>query len=134
MPQNTPEGVWKRVFRENIAILTLVTLLRSVTLRLTNGLPRTLTPRERSATSESRNETDFSSVTAPSREQDISPLLRKLSELEKKLDTLQAKPIAMPSDKEELLNTAMYRVDALEAELISTKKVRNPPLNLKLLS
>jgi hypothetical protein len=29
----------------------------------------------------------------------------------------------MPCEKEELLNAAVYRVDALEAELIATKKV-----------
>ena len=36
---------------------------------------------------------------------------------------LQSKPSVMPHEKEELLNAAVYRVDALEAELIATKKV-----------
>lgn len=119
--QNTPERIWRRVFRENIAFLTLVTLLRSVALRLTNGLPAT------PGISESFNRPETSSVIAPSQQTDMLPLLQRLAELEEKLETLQAKPTAMPSDKEELLNAAMYRVDALEAELISTKKVTDPP-------
>jgi len=53
----------------------------------------------------------------------LSSVLRRLGELEEKVDTLQAKPFEMPCEKEELLNAAVCRVDALEAELISTKKV-----------
>ncbi|CAA6665598.1 unnamed protein product [Spirodela intermedia] len=52
----------------------------------------------------------------------LSSFLTRLSELEEKVDALRAKPSEMPSDKEELLNAAVRRVDALEAELISTKK------------
>ena len=53
----------------------------------------------------------------------LSSALERLGELEKKVDMLQLKPNVMPSEKEELLNAAVYRVDALEAELIATKKV-----------
>ena len=53
----------------------------------------------------------------------LSSVLKKLSELEEKVDMLQAKPSEMPYEKEELLNAAVCRVDALEAELIATKKV-----------
>ena len=55
---------------------------------------------------------------------DLLPsVLKKLVELEEKVDMLQAKPSEMPYDKAELLNAAVCRVDALEAELIATKKV-----------
>ncbi|KAI4999952.1 hypothetical protein ZWY2020_004541 [Hordeum vulgare] len=50
-------------------------------------------------------------------------VLRRLRELEEKVLVLEAKPSQMPLEKEEVLNTAVCRVDALEAELISTKKV-----------
>lgn len=60
---------------------------------------------------------------APCKEDLLSSVLKKLSELEEKVNTLQAKPSEMPYEKEELLNAAVCRVDALEAELISTKKV-----------
>ncbi|CAM8894835.1 unnamed protein product [Rhodiola kirilowii] len=81
--QNTPEGLWRKVIRENIAFLTLLTLLRSVALRLTNGLPST-------GSSGQQPSSEASSVTAPSRQPDMSPVLRRLAELEGKLDTLQA--------------------------------------------
>ncbi|ESW32721.1 hypothetical protein PHAVU_001G012100 [Phaseolus vulgaris] len=52
----------------------------------------------------------------------VSSALKRLGELEEKVDMLQSKPNVMPYEKEELLNAAVYRVDALEAELIATKK------------
>jgi hypothetical protein len=53
----------------------------------------------------------------------LSFILRRLGELEAKVQALEAKPPQVPFDQEELLNAAVYRVDALEAELISVKKV-----------
>lgn len=53
----------------------------------------------------------------------ISSAMKRLGELEEKVDMLQSKPNVMPYEKEELLNASVYRVDALEAELIATKKV-----------
>ncbi|XP_042463442.1 phosphatidylinositol/phosphatidylcholine transfer protein SFH8-like [Zingiber officinale] len=52
----------------------------------------------------------------------LSSVLKRLGELEEKVDELQTKPTKMPHEKEELLDAAVRRVDALEAELISTKK------------
>ncbi|WVZ99455.1 hypothetical protein U9M48_044749 [Paspalum notatum var. saurae] len=52
----------------------------------------------------------------------LSSMLRRLGELEDKVQVLETKPSEMPSEKEELLNAAVRRVDALEAELISTKR------------
>ncbi|GMH13903.1 hypothetical protein Nepgr_015744 [Nepenthes gracilis] len=51
-----------------------------------------------------------------------STVMRRLGELEEKVNNLEAKPVQMPLEKEELLNAAISRVDALEAELIATKK------------
>lgn len=53
----------------------------------------------------------------------LSSMMKRLGKLEEKVDTLQSKPSEMPCEKEELLNAAVCRVDALEAELIATKKV-----------
>lgn len=57
------------------------------------------------------------------REAELSSVLGRLRDLEETMVSLQAKPSEMPSEKEELLNAAVRRVDALEAELIATKKV-----------
>lgn len=54
----------------------------------------------------------------------VSSVVNRLGDLEKQVETLHSKRHEMPREKEELLNTAVYRVDALEAELIATKKVR----------
>uniref|UniRef100_A0ACD5V897 Uncharacterized protein n=1 Tax=Avena sativa TaxID=4498 RepID=A0ACD5V897_AVESA len=62
-------------------------------------------------------------------ESDLFPLvLQRLAELEEKVQTLQEKPSEMPCEKEELLNAAVRRVDALEAELIVTKKALHEAL------
>ncbi|KAJ3692511.1 hypothetical protein LUZ60_012861 [Juncus effusus] len=52
----------------------------------------------------------------------LSCVLKRMGELEEKLEVLRTKPNEMPCEKEELLNAAVKRVDALEAELIVTKK------------
>lgn len=63
---------------------------------------------------------DFATIT----ERNVfSSVVRRLGDLEKQVETLHSKRHEMPREKEELLNTAVYRVDALEAELIATKKV-----------
>ena len=65
-----------------------------------------------------------SSSTPANTEENLLPsMLKRLHELEEKVDRLQSKPSEMPYEKEELLNAAVCRVDALEAELIATKKV-----------
>ncbi|CAN0866500.1 Phosphatidylinositol/phosphatidylcholine transfer protein SFH8 [Linum grandiflorum] len=58
----------------------------------------------------------------------LTCVLKRLSEVEEKVDTLQSKPLKMPYEKEELLNAAVCRVDGLEAELIATKKALHEAL------
>ncbi|KAG8058051.1 hypothetical protein GUJ93_ZPchr0002g26094 [Zizania palustris] len=58
----------------------------------------------------------------------FSSVLQRLGELEEKFLMLQEKPSEMPCEKEELLNAAVRRVDALEAELIVTKKALHEAL------
>jgi hypothetical protein len=62
-------------------------------------------------------------------ERDVySLVLKRLGELEEKISMLESKPCEMPSEKEELLHAAVRRVDALEAELIVTKKALHETL------
>lgn len=109
--------------------VTLITLIRSSAYRVTKKLPDTVSET-------SNNISDLAVESVPMEEfRPPSPAPRltkadlltcafkKLSELEEKVDILQAKPFSMPYEKEELLNAAVCRVDALEAELIATKKV-----------
>ncbi|XP_042482684.1 phosphatidylinositol/phosphatidylcholine transfer protein SFH3-like isoform X2 [Macadamia integrifolia] len=49
-------------------------------------------------------------------------VMKRMGELEEKVNVLSSKPAEMPADKEEMLNAAVSRVDALEQELMATKK------------
>jgi len=113
--------------------MALVTLFRSLLRVTTKKLPV-------SSPSSELNPPDITVDTVPTESRPPSPsppfaeadllsnVLKRLGELEEKVDTLQSKPSEMPYEKEELLNAAVYRVDALEAELIATKKALHEAL------
>lgn len=103
--------------------MSILGLIRFVTLPLTGNLHDTSSD---NVPGSSSSELRHPSPTAPScfsNTEVLSSVWKRLGELEDKIDVLQLKPNEMPYQKEELLNAAIYRVDALEAELISTKKV-----------
>ncbi|PIA52759.1 hypothetical protein AQUCO_01000554v1 [Aquilegia coerulea] len=108
--------------------LTLIAFFHSMTCYVTGKLPDTLSnelDHNLNHISEPISSDEFSHPLTSQRlpQADlISSLLTKLNELEEKVYALQIKPSEMPFEKEELLNAAIYRVDALEAELIATKK------------
>lgn len=57
-----------------------------------------------------------------------SSVLRRLDELEEKVELLKSKPVELPFAKEDLLNASIHRVDALETDLIATKKALHEAL------
>lgn len=109
--------------------MTLLTLLRSVACRVTRKFPDTLTNHDQNISEQTFDVAHKEECRPPSPKTSftdadaLSSVLTRLVELEEKVDTLRAKPTEMPYEKEELLNAAVCRVDALEAELIATKKV-----------
>lgn len=129
--QKPPEGFQAQILAMFMAFfMTLFTLFHTVASHLTKNLPKD------TSSDHNQNIDELSLDAAPKEEfrppspipgfahaELLSSVLRKLGDLEEKVDTLQAKPSKMPYEKEELLNAAVYRVDALEAELIATKKV-----------
>lgn len=130
-PEQSPEGIRSQIFVAVMAFLmTFITLFRSFATNVTKRLPLTLSENEQSsqiAQEKPKEQLRPPSPTPAFTEADLlSSVLRKLAELEEKVVTLQAKPTEMPYEKEELLNAAVCRVDALEAELIATKKVGLP--------
>lgn len=60
--------------------------------------------------------------TAISRE-DYLIMMKRMNELEEKMGMICQKPPSMAPEKEEMLNNALTRVDALEQELQEAKKV-----------
>ncbi|KAG2703401.1 hypothetical protein I3843_06G127000 [Carya illinoinensis] len=127
----TPEGIRARILVVIMTLFTtLFTLFRSVAGHVTKKLPETPSNSEQNIPALTLDATDKEEFQPPSptpayKEADLlSSALKRLSELEEKVDTLQSKPSEMPYEKVELLNAAVCRVDALEAELIATKKVQ----------
>lgn len=98
-------------------LMTLFVYLRSISFHIKKKLPGVPIQHEQTTL-------PSEDLRLQSRDTEIlSLVLKRLGELEEKVSTLLSKPSEMPHEKEELLNAAVYRVDALEAELIATKKV-----------
>ncbi|PON93396.1 Cellular retinaldehyde binding/alpha-tocopherol transport [Trema orientale] len=132
--EKAAEGIFTRYWAVLLAIfVTLVTFIQSVAFRVTHKFHSSLSDSGNNVsdiTTESLPE-EFNRPSLASgftKAELLSSALKKLDELEKKVDMLQAKPFVMPCEKEELLNAAVYRVDALEAELIATKKALHEAL------
>ncbi|KAL6270058.1 hypothetical protein ACE6H2_026969 [Prunus campanulata] len=49
-------------------------------------------------------------------------IMKRMSELEEKVNVLSTKPALMPPEKEEMLNTTLNRINVLEQDLSATKK------------
>uniref|UniRef100_A0A0E0L593 CRAL-TRIO domain-containing protein n=1 Tax=Oryza punctata TaxID=4537 RepID=A0A0E0L593_ORYPU len=125
----TFDGLWTQVITWlTVLIVSLFAMVRSVPSRMAKRLSSQSTdhdhfyveyPQEAEYKEEFRPPSPAPSYT----EKDVlSSMVRRLGELEEKVQVLETKPSEMPFEKEELLNAAVRRVDALEAELISTKK------------
>lgn len=54
---------------------------------------------------------------------DFVSVMKRMAELEERVTVMSMKQVAMPPEKEAMLNTALSRVDVLEKELMETKKV-----------
>ncbi|XP_059433735.1 phosphatidylinositol/phosphatidylcholine transfer protein SFH8-like [Corylus avellana] len=113
---------------------TLFTLFRSVAGRVMKQLPQNQSNHEQNIPEITIDATDKEEFRPPSptpaytKAALMSSMLKRLGELEEKVGTLQSKPSEMPYEKEELLNAAVCRVDALDAELIATKKALHEAL------
>ncbi|GMP51194.1 hypothetical protein CsSME_00017526 [Camellia sinensis var. sinensis] len=121
-----PEGFRDRILAVFMAFfMTLFTLFHAVACHVTKKLPETSSDHGKNILELSLDAVpkDFRlpSPTPPSftEAELLSSVLKRLGELEEKVDTLQAKPSEMPYEKEELLNAAVCRVDALEADPIN---------------
>ena len=123
------DSSWDMIIATLMAsLMAVVVLVRSVKDLATKRLPYKTDSEESYSTlypdSTAKEEFRPPSPTPGFAEADLfSAVLQRLGELEEQVQMLQEKPSEMPCEKEELLNAAVRRVDALEAELIVTKKV-----------
>ncbi|XP_030447089.2 phosphatidylinositol/phosphatidylcholine transfer protein SFH6-like isoform X2 [Syzygium oleosum] len=123
----TVEGCNARVYAVIVAfLLALLALFRSVPYWVIKKLPGSMSGNAHNILSSTIQPSEVSR--SPSTALNyanielLSSVWKRLGRLEQRVDILQAKPHAMPHEKEELLNAAICRVDALEAELITMKK------------
>lgn len=92
-------------------------------VRMTRNMPRKLTD-------SSSYGVDATMIQAPSEYQtlistgDYFTMLKRMAELEEKMNVMTNMPPLMPPEKEEMLQNALNRVDFLEQELSSAKKVK----------
>lgn len=130
-----PDGILAHVWTMLVAFfVALVMLIRSVALRATKKLPNSVLDSAHDIPDLTADTVPMEELRPPSPAPGfsganlLSSALQKLGELEEKVGMLQAKPFEMPYEKVELLNAAVCRVDALEAELIATKKALHEAL------
>ncbi|PPD99123.1 hypothetical protein GOBAR_DD03852 [Gossypium barbadense] len=125
----TPEGTVPRILLTILSFFMMIyTILHTAARRITKKLPDTVSDHCQNVTKLTSDATQQAESRPPSpippftQADLLSSVLKRLGELEEKVNILQAKPSEMPYEKEELLNAAVCRVDALEAELIATKQ------------
>ncbi|XP_011088434.1 phosphatidylinositol/phosphatidylcholine transfer protein SFH3 [Sesamum indicum] len=127
-----PEGLSNHIFT---GVLTFV--MGVVTMvRMTRNMPRKLTDANLYSNSvhspddmiKSRAHT-YDSPEAGISRADYLIMMKRMNELEEKLSSLCNKPADMPPENEEMLQSALNRVDKLEQELSETKKALEQSLS-----
>lgn len=128
-PEPTHDGIGNHLIT---GMMTLVMGVMTM-VRMTNNMPKRLTD----ATHYSRGiyDSDDDSVkkmklTRSSKMQpfvvstaEYMSMMKRMGELEEKVLVLESQPHEMPAEKEDILNKALARVEALEIELAATNKV-----------
>ncbi|XP_042401757.1 phosphatidylinositol/phosphatidylcholine transfer protein SFH12-like [Zingiber officinale] len=113
---NGPDGFSNGILSGAMAIVmgvfTMVRVGRNITRKIVNA--------DIDSSSGKRHQRQLTAPTVSAVE--YSCVLKRLDELEEKVTVLDNKPTEMPPEKEEILNSAVKRVDILEAELAATKK------------
>lgn len=98
-------------------------------VRMTRNMPRKLTDATLYSASMYGVDSVFKeqshshdSTQAPITNEDYFVMMKRMNELEERVNVLTKKPTTMPPEKEEMLNNALKRVDSLEQALSATKK------------
>lgn len=113
------EKVNSQIFTGVMAfVMGIVTMVR-----MTRNMPKKLTDANFYSNSVYSGGQNPSDQTNPSiSAQEFMTVMKRMAELEEKMGNMNYNT-CMPPEKEEMLNAAISRADALEQELMSTKKV-----------
>ncbi|XP_058091986.1 phosphatidylinositol/phosphatidylcholine transfer protein SFH12-like isoform X2 [Magnolia sinica] len=125
----SPDGVSTQIFS---GVMTFVMGIATV-LRVTRGIPKKLTNDYGNplygAESMLKGKVNQHQLPAPAvSAAEFSAVVKRLRQMEEQASILSMQPARMPIDKEEMLNAAVTRVNALEAELAATKKAMEDAL------
>lgn len=120
-----PDGFSNQFFNGVLAIVmgivTMVRLTKNMPKKLTDGTLYSSPVYYVDSAMQSKGGHRLPETTISTSE--YMTMLKRMAELEEKVSAMCMKQSAMPPEKEEMLNTAISRVEALEQELSSTKKV-----------
>jgi len=123
------EKVNSQIFTGMMAfVMGLITMVR-----MTRNMPKRLTDANFYSNTvysggDFKSEDSSDQLTNPTiSAQEFMTVMKRMAELEDKMGNMNT-TTCMPPEKEEMLNAAISRADALEQELMATKKVSNQPL------
>lgn len=125
-PCKAPEDISSPIFSGVMAFVMGIAAM----IRVTRNLPKTLTD----ATIYSNPDycVDDTKMKSPAPQKFSGPgiydadylvMMKRMAALEDTVQILSTKPAAMLAEKEEMFHAAVSRVDALEQELLATRKV-----------
>ena len=114
-----PDGFGSKIFTGVVTVLMgIVTMVR-----LTKNMPKKLAD---STFYSSPDYCDDDSVSGAAKLQSqvtAMSVVKRMAELEERVAVLSMRPVSMPPEKEAMLNSALSRIEALEQDLIATRKV-----------
>ena len=116
-----PEGLTNQLLSATMAFIMGIVAM----VRLTRSMPRKLTEATLYGSPVYYNGMVVKGQPLPApaiSSNDYMNMMKRMAELEAKVNALNSKPAVMPPEKEDLLNVALNRVNALEQELSAAKK------------
>lgn len=126
-PSKVPDEAGSHLFTGVITfvmgIATMIRVTRNMPRRLTDGGNIYPSPDYCVDTEVKSQEPSNKLPPAAISTNELMSIMKRMAELEERLSDMHMKTSTMPPEKEEMLNSAINRADALEQELMATKKV-----------
>lgn len=125
MQHKDPDGFSSPIFTGVMTFVMGIATMMKVTRTMSQKVSDDSNAVNRVGTGVKNQEPSAANLPTPA---SISPaemmtVMKRIAELEERITVMNTQPTMMPPEKEELLNSAVNRADALEQELMATKKV-----------
>ncbi|XP_022741665.1 phosphatidylinositol/phosphatidylcholine transfer protein SFH12-like [Durio zibethinus] len=119
-----PDGFSSHLFT---GVMTVVMGIATM-IKVTRNMPRKLTDANIYSSpvycvdTEVRSQETSAKLSPAISTSELMSVMKRMAELEERVSVMNTKPTTMPPEKEKMLNSALNRADALEQELMATKK------------